>query len=347
LALWNACRVPPGARDEVYRTYWWFASERQHIFEKRARREPDPWTEDQILSTYKFCNTFRASDRVSQFLIREVIYGPGTGTLSGEDLLFRIVLFRLFSRESTWRLVEDELGALTVKSFDADRLDRRFENELAAGRPLYTHAFILCANKAFGYDRKHRNHFALLETMLHERALYRQLARARSLRAVYEALRGYPLLGPFMAYQLAIDLNYSELIDFSEDEFTVAGPGAERGIRKVFADRGGLGSEKLIRWMVDHQQDECDRLGITPPALYGRPLQAIDCQGLFCEVDKYSRVAFPHLRSNRKAIKATFTPSREPLPLFYPPKWQLNDKLPTATTAHPHHNQEQLFALVS
>jgi len=342
--------VPPVARDEVYRTYWWFASERQRIFDKRAQGEPDPWTEDHILSTYKFCNTFRASDRVSQFLIREVIYGPDSPRLSSEDMLLRIVLFRLFSRETTWRIIEDELGPLTVASFDPERLDRRLEDELAAGRPIYTHAFILCANKAFGHDRKHRNHLALLETMLRDASLHQALARARTLQTVYETLLAYPLLGPFMAYQLAIDLNYSELLDLSEDEFTVAGPGAERGIRKVFADRGGLRSEELIRWMVDHQDEECERLAITAPSLYGRRLHAIDCQGLFCEVDKYSRVAFPHLRSNRKAIKATFKASLEPLTLFYPPKWQLNHKLPsqdprTAQTEEP--DQQQLFALAS
>lgn len=339
--------MPPVAREEVYRTYWWFASERQRIFDKRARREEPPWTDNTILSTYKFCNTFRASDRVSQFLIREVIYG--NEAVSVEDMLLRIVLFRLFSRESTWQIIEDEVGPLRVASFDPDRLDSRLERELAAGRPIYTHAFILCANKAFGHDRKHRNHFALLETMLKERRLFRELAHARSLKDVYEALRAYPLLGPFMAYQLAIDLNYSDLIDFCENDFTVAGPGAERGITKVFTDRGGLSNEKLIQWMVEHQDSECERLGITPPSLFAhRPLHAIDCQGLFCEVDKYSRVAFPHLQSNRKAIKATFTASPQPLPLFYPPKWELNDKLPTsAEPPRDEHNQQPLFALAS
>ena len=34
------------------------------------------------------------------------------------------------------------------------------------------------------------------------------------------------MIGPFMGYQLAIDLNYSEHLEFSEDEFTMPGPGA-------------------------------------------------------------------------------------------------------------------------
>ena len=39
------------------------------IFELRADGGPGPWTDDPILQRYKFCNTFRASDRVSQYLI--------------------------------------------------------------------------------------------------------------------------------------------------------------------------------------------------------------------------------------------------------------------------------------
>ena len=36
-----------------------------------------PWTSDYILQTYKFTNTYRASDRVSQYLINNVIYTGG------------------------------------------------------------------------------------------------------------------------------------------------------------------------------------------------------------------------------------------------------------------------------
>jgi hypothetical protein len=63
--------------------------------------------------------------------------------------------------------------------------------------------------------------------------------------------------------------------------------------------------------------------------LWGRPLQAIDCQGLFCETDKYCREAAPELASARKRIKARFSPASEPVRLFFPPKWAINDKLPS------------------
>src|SRR3954451_9802157 len=119
--------------------------------------------------------------------------------------------------------------------------------------------------------------------MFRRRALRTAVARARSLSDVYDALRRSPLIGPFMAYQLAIDINYSELVQFHEDEFTVPGPGAERGIRKVFPDASRRQMPAIIDQMVASQREACAELGLTPPTLFGRrPLRAIDCQNLFC-----------------------------------------------------------------
>lgn len=306
-------------RPEVYETFWKFACERQRIFEQRIAGLPGPWTDDPILRTYKFCNAFRASDRVSQYLIRDVIYDGEER--SAEDTVLRIVLFRLFSRERTWELIEELTGGLSVATFDEQAIGRMLDDEMDADRRIYTSAFILCANSAFGHARKHANHLSLISTMLKGGALWKAVEASDSLEAVYNALLAYPLIGPFMAYQIATDLNYSEVIDFSEDEFTVAGPGSERGIRKVFLDTGGARNAEIILDMVDRQEDACDELGLVPPTLFGRRLHAIDVQNLFCEVDKYCRVAFPELASNRTKIKATFVPSSAPLQLFYPPKW--------------------------
>jgi hypothetical protein len=311
-------------REHVYRTYWQFAAERQRIFLLRAAGEPGPWTSNQILQQYKFCNAYRASDRVSQFLIRDVIYGDD---VAADDTLMRIVLFRLFSKTETWRALERELGPVTRATLRGGRLARTLERLRAHG-PIYTSAFILCANKAFGHDRKHLNHIELVRTMFRRGALPAAVGRARSLADIYEALRRYPLLGPFMAYQLSIDINYSALVGFSEDEFTVPGPGAERGIRKVFPDARRADMAPIIKWMVDHQEAETARLEIGLPTLFGRPLHAIDCQNLFCELDKYARVAFPELKSNRQRIKSAFAPTGSLPELFYPPKWGLNEILP-------------------
>jgi hypothetical protein len=313
--------MKPVTRPHVVDAYWHLAAERQRIFFRRVDGDEAPWTDDPILREYKFCNAYRASDRVSQYMIRDVIYADNEYT--AEDQILRIVLFRLFSKPESWELLREAFGDITCGTFDAESYGAVLDQAFAAGRKLYTGAFILCATRAFGHERKHRNHLALLELMLRPNGLPLAVSRARSLRDLYESLARYPLIGPFMAYQLAIDINYSELCDFSETEYSVAGPGARRGIAKCFADTNGWDDTRLIAWMTDRQADEFARLRIDFPSLYGRRLQAIDIQNLFCELDKYARVAFPSLTSNRSRIKASFVTSG-PLPTpFYPPKWEL------------------------
>jgi alpha-glutamyl/putrescinyl thymine pyrophosphorylase clade 1 len=101
----------------VFETYWKFAAERQRIYERRLRGEHQPWTDDPILKAHKFTNAFRACDRVSQFLIREVIYHADAST-DAEEVVFRILLFKFFNRISTWETLVKALGTPTWKDFD-------------------------------------------------------------------------------------------------------------------------------------------------------------------------------------------------------------------------------------
>lgn len=308
-------------RQEVYDTYWYFAAERQNIFYKRLRGERQPYSKDPILNSYKFCNVYRACDRVSQFLIKSVIYSHKTNQI---DSLFRIFLFRLLNRAETWEQLEMLLGEPTsLKNFQFERYCKLLEQIKDSG-PIYGNAFILCANKAFGFDQKHRNHLALLERVFVKTGEGTELAESKSLEELFKKLKLLPLIGDFMAYQLAIDFNYSEVFNFSENDFTNAGPGAIRGISKCFTDTGKADTSSVINYMVDNQEKEFARLGLDFRRIGRRPLHAIDCQGLFCETDKYCRVKFPDLTSNRTRIKSTFTPNSKPISYFFPPKWKID-----------------------
>jgi hypothetical protein len=305
-------------RQEVYDTYWYFAAERQTIFFNKLAGKL-PYTNDPILSTYKFCNTYRASDRVSQFLIKDVIY---KGKWTEKDHLLRIILFRLLNKLETWQELEAKIGEVSTNTFDFQTYAEALTQIKKESGTIYGNAFILCANKAYGYDIKHLNHLKLLENIL-KPVTSAKLLNSKSLKELVTNLLDLPLIGNFMAYQLAIDLNYSELFDFSENDFTLPGPGAERGINKAFKDLGKYNKETIISYMVENQDKEFERLGIEFKNLFGRKLHAIDCQGLFCEVDKYSRVKFPELASNRKRIKQSYRPSNNEIEIFYPPNWKL------------------------
>jgi len=221
--------VEPTRRDAVYDTYWRFAAERHAIFLQRARGEREPWTQDPILQRFKFCNTFRAADRVSQYLIREVIHGGQAQDLEPEDVFLRIVLFRLFSKESTWKALEEATGGVRRSTLDETFLGDLLER-LKLQQPIYTAAFILAAPTAYGHQAKHRNHLALVASMFRPGALGAHLARPTRLQDVYDALVRYPAIGPFLGYQIAVDLNYSEHLDFSENDLEFPRFGGHAGL---------------------------------------------------------------------------------------------------------------------
>lgn len=323
----------------VYDTYWHFAAERQRVFYRRLRGERGPWTMDPILAEYRFTNAYRAADRVSQYLIRHVAY---EGDQAVEEVAFRILLFKLFNKISTWELLREEFDTPSARTFSVEKYDAVLTRAFARGRRLYSAAYIMPA--AFpGVPRKHLTHLALLRTMLDDR-LPERIASAKSMQAAYDALLAYRGIGPFLAYQLVTDLNYSSVVEFSEMEFVMPGPGALSGIRKCFGDLGDYSEADLIRLVAERQEEEFAARGINFEDLWGRRLQLIDCQNLFCEVDKYARVAHPEVSGigGRNRIKQRFEPVSEPIPVWFPPKWGLNNRLPGEAATQPRQSSAPL-----
>ncbi|MBN8612710.1 MAG: hypothetical protein J0L92_19095 [Deltaproteobacteria bacterium] len=304
----------------VYDTYWRFAHARQEIFHRRVEGLAPPWTDDPIIAAHRFTNAYRAADRVSQFLISNVIYA---GSTDPSETLFRTLMFKVFNRLETWQHLTDTLGEIEWKSYRFETYAKALDALSASGQSIYSPAYIM-PSPPFGFARKHRNHLRLIELMMKD-GLAARIQEAKTLAGVYELLLSYPSLGPFLAFQFTIDINYGPISNFSEMDFVVAGPGARDGIRKCFEDTAGFDEADIIRIMAERAGIEFARLGLPFRNLWGRDLQLIDCQNLFCEVDKYARVAHPEYSgdSGRTRIKQKFAARARSVPQWYPPKWNI------------------------
>jgi hypothetical protein len=328
----RAAPAPSGPREfragswtlrvgECFDTYWRFAAERQRVFHARAAGEPAPWTADPVIGRHKFTNVYRAADRVSQYLISDVIYA---GSQERDEVVFRTLLFKIFNKIETWELLVRELGETpSWDRFEFDTYERILTAAMQRGERIYSAAYIV-PNPACGQARKHGNHLRLLEQAM-ATELDALLAEAGSLRAIYELLVDLPSLGPFLAYQYAIDLAYTPVVTAAENEFVVPGPGALDGISKCFLDTGGLSPAEVIAWVKDTSAEHFDRLGLEFGDLWGRWPTLIDWQNVFCEVSKYTRVSHPHVRgaSGRTRIKQEFRQTPRPIEYRLPPKWDL------------------------
>jgi len=310
--------------SKVFWAYWKFAVERQAVFFRRLRGL-EPWTDDPIIKAFKFTNPYRASDRVSQYMIREVAY---RGEQTCNEIFFRIILFKLFNKIETWELLKAHVGDISFKDYRYEQYDSVLSKALDSGRKIYSAAYIMPSGGS-SESRKHRVHLALLDKMMRDEAPSR-ISDVEHMVDAFKLLRSYRGIGDFLSYQFVTDLNYSTLCNFGEMDFVMPGPGAKDGIRKCFPEIDIASSAEMIRLVAETQEEHFKTVGQTFVNLWGRSLKLIDCQNLFCEVDKYSRSAHPDILgiSGRTRIKQRYRPSPLPLKLFYPPKWGINELIP-------------------
>lgn len=308
----------------VYDTYWRFAAERQNIFFNKIEGTLK-LTSDDILLKHKFTNAYRASDRVSQYLINNVIYTENN--YNEEDILFRILLFKIFNKIETWELLSSAIGDICIKTFSYDIYSQILNEAKNANERIYSGAYIMTSGKSeYGSSLKHQNHLKLLAQEVINKSLINHVLKTNSLESLYKLLLSIPTFGSFLSYQFAIDINYSTLTSFDEMEFVVPGPGAKDGIKKCFTHFGDYDFADIIKYVTENQENEFDRLNLNFQNLWGRSLQLIDCQNLFCETDKYSRIKHPEISgySNRTRIKQIYKRKNIPIVYCYPPKWNIN-----------------------
>jgi len=310
----------------VYDSYWYLAAERQNIFFKRLNDELGPWTYDPILQKHKFTNAYRASDRVSQYLIKNVIY---KGSQDPNEVFFRIILFKLFNKIETWELLNEKLIDVSLDNFNYHDYDVVLSAAMNEGKTIYSAAYIMASGaKVFGPGKKYQSHLKLIQMMM-DNQLPEKLCQSTSMGQAYDLLLDCPMIGSFLAYQFTTDINYSNITDFSEMSYVMPGPGALNGIKKCFVSLGEYSTEDIIKMMADIQEKEFERLDIDFKTLWGRQLQLIDCQNLFCETDKYARVKFPEVQgqTKRTRIKQIFKMTLGNFQPWYPPKWNINNKI--------------------
>lgn len=171
-----------------------------------------------MLREHRFTNPYRAADRVSQYLIRSVIY---KGDQEFIEVCFRTLLFKIFNKIKTWELLVDNAGFPKWKSFDIERYDRVLSEAFNNGQRLYSAAYVM-APPQFGAERKHTNHLRLLNQMI-SGGIANRLGRAPSLSAAFQVLRTNRGIGDFLAFQYLIDLNYSNGLSFDAMEFVRIG----------------------------------------------------------------------------------------------------------------------------
>lgn len=318
-------------RDEAMKWYFYYIQERMNIWWKRYEGKKPPFTKDPVFLQYKFTNVYRCLDRVSQYLIKDVIYGPETYKMNEEDMILRILLFKIFNKIETWEAIEDKIGIISTRTWNLKKVNKALEEQMKR-EPIFSNAYMLTgmfySRFKGGEDKfkfKHERYTQVLNDEMMNPKFIKSIVKAKKMEDVYKAFLDITYVAKFLAYQYATDINYSTVTNFDEDSFVMAGKGAIRGINKV-CDLGSWSHEDFIRWVQDNLEKYQEYYGFDNfKPLPGRGLKLIDLQNCACEADKILRVKNPAMKiydhNRERRIKNKFKINNEPIDYFFPPKW--------------------------
>lgn len=119
-------------------------------------------------------------------------------------------------------------------------------------------------------------------------------------------------LGPFLAYQIWVDFTYNPDYPFSENHFTIAGPGCRAGIDLLFLDKDGMTHEECIFWLRDNQDDVYRQYGYdrnafwSPEEPHDRCMNVMQLENMFCELSKYTRCVEAVMRGEKPRGKVGY-----------------------------------------
>lgn len=313
-----------------------FACERMDIFHHKQAGVKPPWTSDPILAQYKFTNCYRILDRVSQYLIREIIGSfwdrfeevDDADTDQLRELFCRVYIFKMFNKIATWEAIPEKYR------HDCSGNLNNILNWAVGRNGLFANAYLMApAGEGFNYSRV-TLYMTMLENILNDEQ-WLTLLCGDSLTDSYELLARYHGFGPFLSYQFAMDFAYAAPFRVNFNDFVVPGPGCIRGMEKVFGGLPKLTAHEqigLLRYLQYHQGSLFKKYADKefPYLIVGQEelLKTNDFQNLFCEFDKYSRMAYPNLSatSTRTKIKNTYDAdlsyefNEDPDPVL-PPSW--------------------------
>ena len=312
----------PEPDKRIFYYYFFFMQERMNMFWWKCE-DGCRVTDDPILREYKFTNVYRACDRVSQYLINHVIY-KDIDRYSPEDVLLRILVFKIFNKIDTWEYLEKYYGDISRENFDVDRICNLLSKR-QVNTPIFSNAYMMTgSHRRYDYlSTKHAKWLQMVkDEFLGERVVDKVLD-AKSLGEVFELMESCSFVGGFLAYQYTVDFNYSPYVNFDENSFVKAGIGAIRGIKKCFKNIGE-NYEDSILYTYEHLDDLREEFGLDDfRPLPGREPHLIDIQNCFCETDKYLRAKMPELLVGNVRIKQHYKETPQPIHYAFPPKWNI------------------------
>lgn len=262
-----------------------WAIERESIRLRKEAGEPPPWTKDKILQTYRFTNLRRKDDRVSRWLLRNVLT-PHQNVYLPSFLAFT-ALCRWVNWPPTIQLILDaDLWPVEKPNW---RKIGKLIDSVAKTNKAWTGAYMVRADTVTNMPKGQY----VAEKVVGEpfnKGMVDLLGSLplRHRQITHGVVNNFYGWGSFMAGQIVDDWTWTYVLSKPYDDATWAppGPGSRRGFNRLKkrALTTSVDEFEFCQTLQDLRGKIIDELGHEYD-----DLSAADVQNCLCEFDKYER----------------------------------------------------------
>lgn len=210
-----------------------FAVEREKIrIAKEDKNKPAPWTKSLVLRDFRFTNYKRGDDKVTRWIVENLLEPEQ----DDPNVWFYSVISRIFNRIDTLKVLKDE-GCMSLKKWNPSKMKKILRKLKDSGESLFGNAYLVSAP---GSGKGNKADF-LIDNLFsaawdNRKDISRTIRDCNSMQATTEALQNLPGLGPFLAYEVCLDLVEIPLLSKAADRntWTSLGPGSRRGLNIAY-----------------------------------------------------------------------------------------------------------------
>lgn len=250
--------------------YW--INERESIRLQKEAGEPAPWTDDEILQKYRFCNVVRMDDKVSKWLM-ENWYKP---YYNHKNMLLACAIARFFNLPSS---LQEITPWVFGRIYQPEKIKAKLREMKKSGQTIYNGAYMVRGND--GCDKIS----SVMDFYLKDIPSVR--VNTNSMEETHRQLCGCYGLGSFMAGQIVADLRHS-IKGTWQDKYVWApiGPGSQKGMNSLhgWPIKQAM-NQGRFQELLEGLMSSID--GKIPLQLQGR-MEAHDFQNVCCEFFKFN-----------------------------------------------------------
>ncbi len=287
-----------------------FIYKRQLIWYKRfVLKKSPPWTDDNLLRTYKIINVYRELDKCTLYILDKL-----KDIQDRKKIFINIVFYRFFNQFNLY----EKLG---IEPFDSINeptrvkllatLDR-IQNE---GNPIFNNAYLISSGQK---DKK--KHHSIIDNLskLPVRNLIEELDQSKIPEESLSIIQKIPMVGPFLACEIWTDLSYLKFFKqkWNDNDFVNIGPGAKWGLEIISAKKLNKKEQqeklnhlyKVQKEFLDNINEDLDEPRSWKEIAYKKAfsnypfLSITNIEGSLCEFRKYWNI------KNGKGKRRYFVP---------------------------------------